>query len=139
MRRKPWFVWLLVYGSLGLVGAGALAAWSNRPRPNLTYKTVEMVRPGMTFRDVQDLMTVPPGDYSDLAGKDDILAKVEREVGEPLQHVWFDDDLMLVVWTDDEGKVTSHRHFRYRYRGPLSLYERARRWCGLSPSLDPNR
>lgn len=139
MPKKSSLVWLLVYGSFALVALGALAAWWHRPRPNLTYLTVEKVHAGMTLREVQDLMTVPPGDYSELAGKDGIVAKIERGIGQPLQHVWFDDDIMLVVWADDDGKVTSHRYFRYRYRSAPSFYERARRWCGLSPSLDPSR
>jgi hypothetical protein len=141
MRKRT----LRILGVLACLGLLALPVlWAVPSRQRINRASYERIKAGgMTFREVEDLLGGPPGDYCtgevDLDLReydwefDNVMSAPEVLLGtRHLRHEWWqgDEGTLWVCFDDDDGDraiVTTFTPGLPRDRGLLS---RLRRWLG---------
>jgi hypothetical protein len=127
VRRSAWG-WMLPALLAGLVAAGV--AWCLTTQHRLKAGNFRAVRAGMTGPEVDALLGVPPGDYSN--GGLPTVAVVEH----PNHKTWLGTESGLTVFFNPAGRVVDTMTYRvHRPRTPPTkkddLVGKVRRWLNL--------
>jgi hypothetical protein len=123
--------WLLILGALGLLAVVGVLVLVFLPQPGdrITRETFDEIREGMTLWEVEQLIGVPPGDYTT---GDRVVYLPPASAGHgPIRHEWQGDEGGIEVWLNADGRVvwkdfTSVVAFKRH-----SLLERLRRRLGI--------
>src|SRR5437870_3671391 len=128
-RRMLISVSILALVALGIFVGG----WLLQPKPRIDRAAADQIKPGMTLREVEEIIGVPPGDYG--VGKGET-----QPTWESLQwpfkrpphttQEWLGQENAISVWIDDDGKVTGHS-FQPVYREYDSTFDRLLGMIGL--------
>jgi hypothetical protein len=123
-KRLP----LLLGGAACLLVAGYfLHAWLTKT--SINRDTFERIEEGMTLKEVEELIGLPPGEY-----EKSVIYWLEPDFGMRGEcKSWSSDDGAITVWVSPEGKVT-HKDF-YEPLLRENTLDMLRRWVGFRVSL----
>jgi hypothetical protein len=117
---------MLLVGALAILLAGCLAIWLTIPKHKINLASFEKIDDGMSLKQVEEILRVPPGDYLtqpiDFVHIDVPAKGTQRE--------WHGDDGLILVWFDERG-VVCEKEFIPAWWEPESFVDRFRRWLGL--------
>jgi hypothetical protein len=135
-----------------LIVAGAIVVWSVTPTDRINEETFKLIRNGMTQPEIEAILMVPPGDYSngailisrmdpelpDLSLGDElpmfVILPVPTDKGPRIKH-WIGSDICLVVFFDSEKKVEHAFRYSVVYLQDESMLDKMRRWLGWRPEI----
>ena len=115
-----------------LVVVGVMVLWLAAPKHRINEESFKLIREGMTQQEVEAILRVPPGDYSNGG----FVVRVEfANNGYSLmddkdqKKFWTDNDLQIMVNFDPSGKV--HNTRCYLVIPPETFLDRFRSWLRL--------
>jgi SmpA / OmlA family len=127
-RRRHLLLTLPV--ALVLVAAGGWLLWP-RPASAITRENAAKINVGMTLAEVEAVLGGPARDEATGAIAMDNLEVVEHHPGpEERESLWTTNQLIISVWFDGHGLVTSSHAIPVCVENE-SLLEVLRRWLGL--------
>jgi hypothetical protein len=101
-----------------------LHAWLTKSPIN--RDTFERIEEGMTQKDIEELIGLPPGQYE----RDAIFLNVPGAMHGETCESWSSNDGEIIVWVSSEGKVTD-KTFNNEPVGRESTFDTLRRWLGF--------
>jgi hypothetical protein len=129
---------------IGVVILGGLAAalfavvWFFQPHPRIDRDVYDMIKPGMTERDLIDLIGAPPGDYG--LGKGwplfDGIGGGDMVVGQSTRQ-WLGQDVAIVVVLDSSGVVEQALFSDFVIRDYDGHWHRIFCWLRLAEKRPP--
>jgi hypothetical protein len=124
MTKKKKLLWTGITASL--VVAVYFVMRPAVPKHNINLASVEKIKPGMTLAEVEEILGVPPGDYTTgptTSLCDGWLGPGDRE--------WAGDDGVISVWLDPQGRILAANLEPVSPRTRLTWFERLQMWFGL--------
>src|SRR5580765_8262874 len=88
-----------------LVAALALVPSSSRPRHRINPETFARITTGMTLAEVQEMMGVPPGDYTTRPSVHPVDLFGSFTGKPPME--WVSDAGAISIWFNEHGRVFS--------------------------------
>jgi len=105
-----------------------------RPQSPINKTNFDRIILGANLRDVEEILGVPPGDYTTQSSMDeepvedlDLLRLLLSKVKHPNVKRWFGDNAIVVVEFNGKGQLDDKWFFRVR-RQAEGLVSKLRRW-----------
>jgi hypothetical protein len=124
MSRKKKWLWF------GTAAIFLLAMYSvlrpGVPKHNINLASIEKIKAGMTLAEVEEILGVPPGDYTTTPTtslSDGWMGPGDKE--------WAGDDGVISVWFDPQGRILAANLAPVSPRTGLTWFERLQMWFGL--------
>jgi hypothetical protein len=128
MRKRLLLALFLLMG-LSVLGLFCVAWWTAPPKHNINPETIGRIQPGMTEADVEALMGVPAGGFSqDRAVQDSNFMMLPPPGMTPKD--WLGEKTGVTVCFGQDGRVRFARSM-VMFPVHVPFLDRLRRWVGL--------
>jgi hypothetical protein len=121
--RKSHRLWFIVATALLLVTLAASIGgyWLRTPAKRLRGENFGSIQPGMTQKQVEDLLGGPPGNYGHASGRAVMSAEGALLASACREEDWYDDDQRFEVFFNGAGKVRgTHKRAGY-HQSPVTI------------------
>ena len=131
-RRRKILAGLAALFTIAAVVVGI--QWLLAPKHRINKESLELIKEGMTQKEVEDILGVPPGDYS-YGGFRDLY--FDTWSAEPVSEEWVGEETGIYVTFDPHGgRVAFVRSFNV-HPSVETILTKIKRWLGIS-SPEPN-
>jgi hypothetical protein len=123
--KRRLIIWAWV-GVVVLAVAGALVVYF-QPQPRIDKETLDRITPGMTEKEVENLIGAPPGRYCDFEPMDTRVQQVKGDY----KKEWVGNDLIICVGFSDGKVVGKGLGYVTGSMPKASWWERMTSWLGF--------